>query len=96
MSSSIDTKLLANLIEQRDHLLEQRPELKAYQKEIEKELEKAGDDPEQRMIKVFMMMMNKLRKELIPAMETLQMATEMAEGVNNGEKVRFAKNQKLM
>ncbi|HLD91701.1 MAG TPA: hypothetical protein VI911_11940 [Patescibacteria group bacterium] len=45
---AVDFKKIYELREQLNELLEQRPEMKYYQEFIDKELEKAGDNPHNR------------------------------------------------
>lgn len=62
---------LEQLLKEREELLKQNPELIELQKKIDLALLEVGDDPEARMILLTKMMMEKLRDELVPAVEEL-------------------------
>ena len=44
-----------------NEFLEQHPEMKSFQKQIDEVLEKAGDNPENRLTVIFSMMMDSFR-----------------------------------
>lgn len=69
--TTVDEKLINELLKERDELLRSHPELLKYQLEIDKKL--AGiSDPVQRAQLLFQALMVKLREELIPAQQELQ------------------------
>ena len=54
------------LLEEKEKFLNQHPELRHFQKEIDRELAKTTD-PQERVVCAFKMLMDQLKNELIPA-----------------------------
>lgn len=70
--SEIDDELLRQLLEERDQLLAQYPELRPLQKEIDRTLEAAGEAPLARVRKSFEMLSDILTEELNPELIRLK------------------------
>lgn len=62
---------LQRLLEEKEKILEQNPELKKFQDQIDLALLEAGDDPEARLMVIIKMMLGQLGDELIPTVEKL-------------------------
>jgi alpha-acetolactate decarboxylase len=69
-------KALEEAIRKRDEFLQMNPRLKPMQKEIDRQLEAAGDDPQKRLEVIRDMMKDLLENEMAPAMEELGEAIE--------------------
>lgn len=70
--------LLKALLQEREEFLNKHPELREYQKQIDAELDKIGDDPLARAQKMNQMLIKKMSEELLPAMSALKKVKKKA------------------
>lgn len=67
-----EDEIIKELIRQRDEFLQKHPHLKPVQKEIDRELDEAGEDPAKRMEAIGKMIVDLIDEELVPEMEKLK------------------------
>ncbi|MDA8792096.1 hypothetical protein N9N67_02550 [Bacteriovoracaceae bacterium] len=70
--------LLKALLQEREEFLKNNPELREFQEQIDRELEKIGDDPLSRAQKMNQMLIKKMSEELLPAMGALKKVKKKA------------------
>ncbi len=76
----------AELIKQRDELIEKHPELKPLQKELEEKLAQTGMDPNKRAKAMFEEMMEQYGRELYPAFDEMQSITNVINEIKKKKK----------
>ena len=74
----IDQALLAELLREKEELLARYPELRPLQKEIDRTLASAGEDPMARLKKSFELLADQMGQELGPEVDRLKSAIETA------------------
>lgn len=87
MKNTKNAKLnVAELIKEREKLLEKKPELKTAQRQIDGKLSKAGRDPNERAKLMFEHMMEQYEKELTPAFDEMESITNVIKEIKSKKK----------